>query len=254
MPENPSVAGSNAAKSGRSGCLVVTVIVFVVLIGGGIAAAVYWPREPNVARKRTPLEGKFHVSIGKLTGKTRKAIPIADPEALPVKAGDWMFLEAEYEEPAHTFIVWLDTNGKVVPLYPWNFDEIEIRDIQKPPPACSAVRIIRNPVTIDKGWIFEKGSGLETVLLLGRRDPGGEKIDFQKLLGAESTVAKARDRAEMAVLKLSRGSTGVQTLEAKNRGDDADAKETDRTLKAIMERLSAEFDLVLAARFAHVDE
>ncbi len=254
MPENPSVADSNAAKSGRSSCLVVAAIVIVVLIGGGIAAAVYWPREPIAPPKRSALEGKLNVAIGKMSGKTRKMVPIEDPDALPVKAGDMMYLQAEYAEPAHTFIIWLDANGKVVPLYPWNFDELEQRDLEKPPPACQAVRVIMNPMTIGKGWKFGKGSGLETLVLLSRRAPDGEKIAFDKLLGTEAPALKIRDRAELGIFQLDKGSSAIQILESKNRGNDAEAKEADRALLTLMERLGAEFDLIYAVRFAHVDD
>src|SRR5262245_37420479 len=85
---------------------IAAVAVIAILIGGGITAAVYWKREPTPEPKRTPFEGRLTVGISKVSSKPRKVVLVADPLALPVKAGDAMFLEAEYAEPAHTFIIW----------------------------------------------------------------------------------------------------------------------------------------------------
>jgi hypothetical protein len=148
----------------------------------------------------------------------------------------------------------MDARGKITPLYPWNMDDVETRDLKTAPPACQAVRVIVSPMTIGKGWAFEKDSGLNTVLFLARRAPGGEKLAFDELLGAAGPLTKVRDRSELAIFRMNAGSPGVQVLEAKNRGAEAEAQEADRSLVAVMDKLRAEFDLMHAVRFAQVDE
>lgn len=234
----------------------IAVIVFAgVVVAGGIATAYYFRHEslPAPAPKQVPLQGRLTIVIGKPAGNMRKIVPLSDPQALPVKAGDMMYLEVRYDDPAHSFIVWQDTTGRFIPLYPWNMDDLENRDFQVAPPACRDSKVLLSPMTIGKGWMFEKGTGMVTVLLLGRKATNGDTIDFAKLLGSGAPT-KTRDPAELAIFQLNRSAATVKLIEARNRGNEAETAEADRSLLQLMERLHTEFDLVQAVRFAQVED
>src|SRR5262249_21435455 len=44
---------------------------------------------------------------------------LTDPGALPLKPGDQFRIEATTDRPAYLYLFWIDTEGKTVPVYPW---------------------------------------------------------------------------------------------------------------------------------------
>jgi hypothetical protein len=197
-----------------------------------------------------PLEGELIVTVIKKGGEGKQAARIDEPEATPVRAGDKMHLTVRFNQPACTYLVWLDGRGQATPLYPWNQDVFEVKEIAQRPPDCQPVKIIFSPMTIGNGWEFDGPSGLDTVLLLARRTPLGENVRLGMLLGTAPS-AKLRDRGEVAILGLDRAKGSVERLLALNRGDDAEIRAVDAQLLALMDRMKEEFELIRAVRFAH---
>src|SRR5947209_14585416 len=109
-----------------------------------------------------------------------------------------MTVEVHYNQPAFTSLVWLDGEGQAIPLYPWNYDSIEVKDLNQPPPTRRPSKVVISP-TLGTGWKFGQQGGLETVLLLARRTPLSEGTRLGALLGTVPT-AKVRRRDEVAVL------------------------------------------------------
>jgi hypothetical protein len=185
-------------------------------------------------------------------GGAKDGLLVNEAGALPVRAGDWMSVEVRFNQPAFTYLVWLDGQGQAVPLYPWNYDIIEVKDVNQPPPARRPSKVIMSP-TLGTGWKFGQRGGLDTVLLLARRMPLSEDTRLGSLLGTLPT-AKMRRRDEVAVLGLGGGFDSVSTLVASNRGPEEEAKTTDEPLRALLVRLRDHFDLIRAVRFAHEGE
>lgn len=52
----------------------------------------------------------------------RRHLRLNHPAALPLKAGDAFCIEAELDRPAYVDILWIDTDGKVHPVYPRDVD------------------------------------------------------------------------------------------------------------------------------------
>jgi hypothetical protein len=223
----------------------------VLLAGGGILAT-QWPssgKQPEPESK--PLEGKLLVIV-RPPERAVEPLEIDKPGAVPVRADGIMSLEVELSQPGYTYLVWFDCEGRVLPLYPWNPETLEIQDINQPPPVRKATNVIFSP-PIGGGWKFGKKGGLETVLLLARRTPLGEGTRLGPLLGT-LPVPKVRHRGEVAVLGLDRGADAVSTQLALNRGTDDEARAVDEPLRALMLRLRDHFDVIRAVRFAHVEE
>src|SRR5262249_43817542 len=142
------------------------------------------------------------------------------------------------------------TRGKVVPLYPWNIDAIEVTDADRPPPKRIAARVILSPATAG-GWPFGPQGGLETVVLLARRTPLGPDVRIGSARAA-LPPAPLRRRDELAVFGLDRGSD-VSTSVARSRGTEEEALKVDQPL---LDRLAelGEFELIRVVRFAHEGE
>jgi hypothetical protein len=221
----------------------------LVLLAGGAVFALW--RGPLKSPGETPLDGELIIVV-RSAGGAKDSLRVEEPGALPVRVSDWMSVEVHFNQPAFTYLVWLDCQGQGVPLYPWNYDSIEVKDLNQPPPARRPAKVIISP-TLGTGWKFGQRGGLETVLLLGRRTPLSEGTRLGSLLGTPPT-AKVRLRDELAVLGLGVGSDSVFTLLASNRGPEEEARAADEPLRALLLRLRDHFELIRAVRFAHEGE
>ena len=224
-------------------------IVLLLLVGG--VAAVWWPRSRTPAQPDQPLDGKLTVIV-RPAQRAVEPLAVEEPGALPVRSGGIMNLEVQLEQPAYVYLVWLDCEGQVVPLYPWNHDALEVKDINVSPPVRKASKTINNP-PIGAGWKFGKKGGVETVLLLARRTPLDEGTRLGPLVGSVPPP-KLRNPGEVAVLGLDRGVGAVSTLLAQNRGTDEEVRALDEPLRAAMVRLHDHFEFIRAVRFAHAEE
>jgi hypothetical protein len=65
----------------------------------------------RVWESRSPDPRKFEP-----TGQ-RQAISLA--QAVPLSPRDWMRIEAKLNRPAYLYVIWIDTEGKATPIYPW---------------------------------------------------------------------------------------------------------------------------------------
>jgi hypothetical protein len=198
-----------------------------------------------------PLDGKLFIVV-RPPDHGVEAQPVEEPGAVPVRQGGIMSLQVELNQPAFAYLVWLDSDGKAVPLYPWNHDTLQVRDVNEPPPARKAATVIYNP-PIGGGWKFGPTAGLETVLLLVRRthlEPGARLGDVLRAVPPPGL----RHRNEVAVFGLGPGADSVTTLLALHRGLDAEARAADEPLRAAMFRLRDHFELIQAVRFAHEDK
>jgi hypothetical protein len=220
-----------------------------VLFLAAIVVFLGWGQRPTQA----PLQGELIVTVMKKGGEGKPTARIEEPGVAPVRAGDKMHLTVRFNQPACTYLIWLDSHGKATPLYPWNQDSIEVKEVAERPPDCQPVKIIFSPMTIGSGWEFDHQSGLETVLLLARRTPLGENVRFGTLLGS-SMPAKLRDRAEVAIFAMDRAKGSVESLLSLNRGDAAEVGEVDAALLTLMDRMKGEFELIRAVRFAHEEK
>jgi len=230
-------------RSPRRALLLVVGALIVCALG------VAWSRGWLGGASEPPLQGEFTVAVRQV-GRAKDSLRIDEPGALPVRAEGWLSLEVHFNQPACAYMVWFDTEGRVVPLYPWNNEELDVTDINEPPPVRGASKIVMSPISIGSGWQFGKKSGLEAVLLLARRRP----LPAGTRLGGLLTPlphANARQPNEAVILGLDPGATGISTILAQNRGAEAEAQAADEPLRAMMRRLHEQFELVRAVRFAH---
>jgi hypothetical protein len=196
-----------------------------------------------------PLTGELTVVIR--PADSGDMLTVEEPGAVPVRSGAWMSLQVNCNQPLYTYLIWLDSQGQVVPLYPWNNERVEVVDADQPPPVRIPAKVVISPATA-AGWRFGRQGGMETVLLLARRSPLPEDVKLGSLLGS-LPPARVRLRDEVAVLGLDRGG-GVASLLARGRGPEEEAREADRPLLERLERLRDQFELIRVVRFAHEGE
>jgi len=223
-------------------------VAVIALLASGAALHAPW-RSPT--QPETPLDGKLVVNV-RPPGQRIESVPVEAPGALPVRAGGIMSLEVRLNQPAYAYLVWLDCEGQVLPLYPWNPESLEHKDIHQPPPTRQAAKLVYSPL-LGGGWTFGKRGGVETVLLLARRSPLESKTQLGSLL-TPLPLPAMRLRDEVVVLGLNAGANSVSTLLARSRGDEQDALAADEPLHKLLLQLGAHFELIRAVRFAHEGE
>jgi hypothetical protein len=245
-PEGDSVPRGPARPRRRPWLLPAALTVLAV---GGVLA-VLWPGSPG-RPDAGPLDGKLIVIV-RPPERAVEPLPVEEAGALPVRAGGIMSLEVQLSQPAFAYLVWLDCEGQVVPLYPWNPETLEVKDVNQPPPVRRSAKVVYSP-PLGGGWRFGKRGGLETVLLLARRTPLDEGTRLGPLLGSLPPPGM-RLRDEVVVLGLDAGADSVSTLLAQNRGPEDEARAADEPLRALLVRLRDHFELIRAVRFAHEGE
>src|SRR5262245_57908836 len=168
-PESDPVSPGSAQPTARSRqprrwlpWLLVAAVA--LLIGGGLLVALL--SGPRKRPEAEPLVGELTVLIR--PAGSSEMIAIEDSGAVPVRAGARMSLQIDFNQPMYAYLVWLDSQGQVVPLYPWNNDRVEVVDLNQPPPTRTPAKVVMSP-SVGGGWVFGQRGGMEAVLVLARR-------------------------------------------------------------------------------------
>jgi hypothetical protein len=181
----------------------------------------------------------------------RRGLDVAEAEALPVRNAEMVHLGARLNRPAFIYLFWIDSRGRVQPLYPWD----PARGFASRPPREVPRRTLESPAELDRGWEVEGASGLETAVLLARRTPLPTEMDLAPLVGP-LPVSPLGDLRERQVWKLTPGLPAPSLIVAAHRGLKlkAEARRIDDPLVRLLERLRPHFELIQAVRFAHEGE
>jgi hypothetical protein len=117
-------------------------------------------------RRETPAEGDRAalVTLGQ------------SPAEFTVSSGDVVQVSAQLNRPAFVYLLWIEADGNVLPVYPWTDLDWDNR-----PVAPSAADEVWRPEG-DRGWMVDGPAGVETVVLLARDRPLPAEVDFRQLL------------------------------------------------------------------------
>ena len=138
-----------------------------------VAVAFPWSSPTDV----TSLTGVIDVLVWNPKDPTRQRLPLHHPEAMPVRSGDQIRIHAKLDRKAYVYLVWIDRNGVVTPLYPW-----EPGNWQARPEGEAIVQDVHLPEDRRYAWPIEGQDGMETILLLARDTPLPESVDLRGLL------------------------------------------------------------------------
>jgi hypothetical protein len=213
-----------------------------------------WPGTGTPSPPPGPLDAEVTVRVYGDGEPGKPWLKLDQEGALPVHPGELVRIEVALNQAAHAYLLLLTSEGQAVPLYPWNADTLKVKDVAAMPPAGAAQKEVASPVTAGRGWKFNKHPGLETVLVLARREPWPEGVKLAALLGEvpRGRQARLRDPREAAILRLDRGDAAVSALLWQERGVEDESQAVDDPLLRIMGRLRQQFEVVRAVRFAHV--
>ena len=226
-----------------------------------VAGLVWWlgfrpsgPLGPQTGGSGAPpataaaLTGELIVQVWTPDGKGKAGLRVDEPNsgALPVRNGEWVHLKAALNQPAYVYLLWVEPDGKVETYYPWSrYDTVET-----PPPPQTPRQEVDSPKERTKGWQIHGNGGLETILLVARREPLGAEVKLGQVIG-KLPPARFAHPQQVLVRGFDRGRP-VDTVDlALSRGGSKEAEEIDHPLLLLMERLRGHFELVRAVRFAH---
>jgi hypothetical protein len=171
------------------------------LAGAGVLAVIgllagwwFWPgrqgsplpsgQPGNAPAVVAPFKGFIDLRVWEPGNRDRQGLRLSDPGALPLKADDRVRIEAELNRPAYLYVLQIDTEGKVAPVYPWRKGEWHNR-----PTEDQKRRRLSLPEEDPReggvgGWKVAEGPpGMETMVLLAREEPLPRDVDLAKLLG-----------------------------------------------------------------------
>jgi serine/threonine protein kinase len=114
--------------------------------------------------------------------KSRQRLHLHERGALPLRPNDWIRIEVELNRPAYLYVVWIDTDGKATPLWPWEQNDWAWLPAEQTP---------RDRLTLPdlvKGEAIMPLSGgppgIESLLLLARETPltAAENSEVMRIL------------------------------------------------------------------------
>ena len=168
-----------------------------------------------------------------------------DPDVLPLKPGDLFAVEAQLDRPAYCYVLWIDADGTVDPVYPWKPGHWEERPADEQP-----VAHLRRPEASDRfAKIKESAAGMETLVLLVRDTPLPPNVDLRTELGPAPAQALQTLRSTVWFEngEVVKGETGRSATD----WDEAKVDDPVRaTLEQIRSRLGRWFPYTRAVSFA----
>ncbi len=162
--------------------------------------------QTTASPKSKPLSGKLNVLV-RPPARTLDPVPVEQSGAAPVQSGGAMCIDANLNEPGFIYIVWIDSEGKILPLYPWNNERLEVTDVNQPPPVRRAGKLVFSPL-LGGNWTFGDQPGAETVVLLARRTPLAAGLEIGKMLKSEGVPSVIGSPGEVVRVELGEGANG----------------------------------------------
>jgi serine/threonine protein kinase len=139
-----------------------------------------WPTSPPPAQQSLPpLKGSIDLRAWEPGNPRRRDRRLNQPGALPLKPGDLAVIEATLNRRAYLYVLLIETNGTVTPLYPWKPGNWNTRPADEQP-----IDRLRLPEDASGGWKVSAGlPGMETLVLLARETSLPRDVDLRALLG-----------------------------------------------------------------------
>ncbi len=204
---------------------------------------------PEIPPSPTDFLGCIDIVVFDPDDPQRQNMHLNQKGVLPLKPGDRFAVEAEISPPAYLYILWIDADGSVEPIYPWRGG-----DWKDLPPEEKPVEKVRRPSASDRPFggtfgVKESVQGMETLVMLARKTPLPRGVDLKAELGA---VPRQTLRTLQAAAWFENGKlvTDEPTRSAIDFGDEKDDDPVMATQKQIQTRLGRLVPYTRAVSFA----
>jgi hypothetical protein len=157
------------------------------LIAPGMLAVLSWfgiaiDSAPRIAMRSSgaePLRGVLQLRVDDPSKSHRRDLRLDQPGVLPLKAGDRFRIEVQISRPAYLYLLWVGSDSKLAPIYPWRPGHWDERPAGEP-----KLDHLNLPARADKAWEIPAGRpGIETLLLLVREESPLPRKDEETLAG-----------------------------------------------------------------------
>jgi len=212
------------------------------VLAGGLGAALWFARSKGAA-PAGKLDGKLTVLV-RPPDRNTEPVALDQPDALPVQHGGAMCLDARLEDAAFVYLLWIDPQGQVLPLYPWNNESLEVTDADQQPPLRRPAKLVFSPL-LGRNWTFGDVPGTETVLLLARRTPLPAEVQLGALLKKQSSPPQIEGPENFIAARLNPADKSRPAAKQPSGSD------RELALARFLEPLGEHFDLVRAVQFGH---
>jgi serine/threonine protein kinase len=178
----PRPGGLAALLRHRRLAIALGLLVCLAIVGGGLLG---WrllsaPKPVVEPEPVAPLKGYLDAMMTRPKDPIRQGLRMNDPGARPMRPGDEVRVLIDLNRPAYAYLIWVDTDGKVTPMYPWIDGDWKRRS-----PEEKAAKFRLPQLNGRWGhWPMGPGkAGLETMVVLCRDEPLPEEVDVGQMLG-----------------------------------------------------------------------
>jgi tRNA A-37 threonylcarbamoyl transferase component Bud32 len=166
-----------APRTTRRALAVTAAGLALLLLAAGAAFLLARSFRPAAA-PALPLRGQIELLVWNPAQAFRQGVLLSDEQAVPLRPGDRVRLAVELNQPAYAYVVWIDAEGVVAPVYPW-----QLGDWRQLPSSLPAADTFALPQEATAGWpIRITRNGMETLLLLARRTPLPAEVSLATVL------------------------------------------------------------------------
>lgn len=160
--------------------LAITLVLTGLIIFGVLIAWSPWRASSN--SEETPWAGNIDVLVWNEQVPNRVGLGLHEAGVLPLRPKDQVRVTARVDRPAYLYIVWIDSEGVPLPIYPWDAGDWDSRPDREAP-----VDSVDLPADLGGGWEIHGQPGMESLLLLARDTPLPESVSLQSLLEEQGT-------------------------------------------------------------------
>jgi tRNA A-37 threonylcarbamoyl transferase component Bud32 len=129
------------------------------------------PSEPVAPKKDEPrpvqYRGRVDVRVARTVDGREKLLRLNEFGALPLKQNDPFVIEAEVDPPAYVYVVWVDPDHDITPVYPWDAKK---GWGSRPPEEQPVSRLVLPPNVKNRYRAPQAKPGIATIVMFARPD------------------------------------------------------------------------------------